>query len=204
MRGRGGAFAAVVMLSGVTAAGTGGCHLWRPQGNAASFAAGRLPASDVNPVPRDRIRVGGTLRWPLPEFPAQWNFHHVNGSKGVVDQVVQGMLPYLMRVDEKAVPRPVPDYLVSARVVPTRTGQVVTYRLNPQARWSDGRPIGYRDLAAQARALSGRDPRFQVSTVTGYRQIRSVVRGADDREVKVEFAGAYADWRSLFSPCTRP
>ncbi|WP_245623338.1 ABC transporter family substrate-binding protein [Spirillospora albida] len=163
-------------------------------------AAGALPASDIGPVPRDRVLTGGTLRWPLPEFPSQWNFHHVNGMKGVVEQVVQGALPFLMRADAQAVPRPVPEYLRSAHLTRTRNGQTVTYRLNPRARWSDGRPIGLRDFAAQARALSGHDPRFQVAAVTGYRQITRVERGEDDHVVKVTFAGTYADWRSLFSP----
>ncbi|MFD0686578.1 ABC transporter family substrate-binding protein [Actinomadura fibrosa] len=166
----------------------------------ATYASGRLPASDTNPQPRDRITNGGTLRWPLPEFPSQWNFNHVNGTKGVVEQVVQGALPYLMRSDRKAVPHPVPEYLESAKLRRTAHGQVVTYRLNPRARWSDGRPLGYRDFAAQVHALSGRDPRFQVSTVTGYRQVKRVVQGTGGNVVKVTFAGTYADWRSLFSP----
>ncbi|MQY02768.1 hypothetical protein ACRB68_08030 [Actinomadura sp. RB68] len=162
-------------------------------------AAGRLPASDVNPTARDRIHSGGTLRWPLPEFPAQWNFHQINGSRGVVDVVVRGLLPFLMRADARGVPHPVPEYVVSAEVTRTKPRQVVTYRLNKRARWSDGRPIGYRDFAAQAHALSGRDPRFQVANVTGYRQIARVERGRAG-EVKVTFDRPYADWRSLFSP----
>ncbi|GGP93027.1 ABC transporter substrate-binding protein [Actinomadura coerulea] len=165
-----------------------------------SNASGALPAADVNPTPRARVLNGGTLRWPLPEFPSQWNTNHINGAKGTVEHVVQGVLPYLMRADEKAVPHPVPEYLEAATVKRTRHGQTVTYRLNPRARWSDGRPIGYADFLAQAHALSGRDPRYEVSTVTGYRQIERVERGADEHEVEVTFDRTYADWRSLFSP----
>lgn len=163
-------------------------------------ASGRLPASDVNPAPRGRIAGGGTLRWALPEFPSQWNFNHVDGAKGAVEHVIQGVLPYLMRADERSVPHPVPEYLESAALKRTGRGQTVTYRLNPRARWSDGRPLGYADFAAQARALSGRDPRYEVSTVSGYRLIEHVERGALPNEVKVTFARTYADWRSLFSP----
>ncbi|MFB4311083.1 ABC transporter family substrate-binding protein [Actinomadura sp. GTD37] len=162
--------------------------------------SGRLPASDVNPAPRDRVVNGGTLRWPLPEFPSQWNFNHVNGTTGAVGHVVQGALPYLMRADEKAVPHPVPEYLESAALKRTGRGQTVTYRLNPRARWSDGKPIGYADFAAQAHALSGRDPRYEVSTVSGYRLIEHIGRGAGEHEVEVTFAQTYADWKSLFSP----
>ncbi|WP_433468205.1 ABC transporter family substrate-binding protein [Spirillospora sp. CA-128828] len=143
---------------------------------------------------------GGTLRWPLPEFPSQWNFNHVNGAKGAVARVIQGVLPYLMRADEKAVPHPVPEYLESATVKRSEHGQTVTYRLNPRAKWSDGRPIGYADFVAQAHALSGRDTRYEVSTVTGYRQIKRIERGATDHVVEVTFDQTYAEWRSLFSP----
>lgn len=163
-------------------------------------ASGRLPASDVNPTPRDRVVNGGTLRWPLPEFPSQWNFNHVNGTKGAVEHVIQGVLPYLMRADEKAVPHPVPEYLESATLKRTGRGQTVTYRLNPRARWSDGKPIGYADFAAQAHALSGRDPRYEVSTISGYRLIERIEQGADEHEIEVAFKQTYADWRSLFSP----
>ncbi|MFA1539289.1 ABC transporter family substrate-binding protein [Actinomadura monticuli] len=171
-----------------------------PEQRDVSNASGRLPASDVNPTPRDRVADGGTLRWPLPEFPSQWNFNHVNGMKGAVEHVVQGVLPYLMRADAKAVPHPVPEYLESATVKRTERGQIVTYKLNPRATWSDGRPIGYADFAAQAHALAGRDPRYEVSTVSGYRLIERVEPGAGGHEVKVTFAQTYADWRSLFSP----
>lgn len=185
------------VLLGSTLLGGTGC---RAPGASTSSASGALPAADVNPTPRARVLNGGTLRWPLPEFPSQWNTNHINGAKGAVEHVVQGVLPYLMRADEKAVPHPVPEYLESAMVRRTRHGQTVTYRLNPRARWSDGRPIGYADFLAQAHALSGRDSRYEVSTVTGYRQIERVERGADEHEVEVTFARTYADWRSLFSP----
>ncbi|TDC16606.1 ABC transporter family substrate-binding protein [Actinomadura bangladeshensis] len=163
-------------------------------------AFGQLPASDVNPTPRDRIVNGGTLRWPLPDFPSQWNFNHVNGTKGAVEHVIQGVMPYLMRADEKSVPHPVPEYLESATLKRTKHGQTVTYKLNPQAKWSNGSPLGYEDFVAQAHALSGRDSRYEVSTVSGYRLIKHIGRGIRPNEVKVTFAQAYADWRSLFSP----
>ncbi|WP_240489905.1 ABC transporter family substrate-binding protein [Actinomadura atramentaria] len=184
----------VGLLVAVSAGGCGDAAAPRP------FAGGGPPAFDVNPASRAEVRTGGTLRWPLAEFPAQWNVHHADGSKSAVGVVVRAVLPVLMRADADAVPRPVPEYLLSARVTRLRPRQVVTYRLNPRARWSDGRPIGAADFAAQARALSGADPRFRVATVTGYRQIARVSAGPDPGEVRVEFAQPYADWRSLFSP----
>ncbi|GLW62798.1 hypothetical protein Arub01_10420 [Actinomadura rubrobrunea] len=176
------------------------CGCDRPVAEPRRMDARKLPASDVNLTPRALVRDGGTLRWPVPEFPTQWNFYHVNGTKSVVSDVVQGLLPHVMRVDEKAVPRPVPEYVESAKVTWEGSEQVVTYRINPKARWSDGRPITYRDFAAQARALSGHDRRYQAAVTTGYRYIRRVERGSDDREAVVRFAKPFADWKALFSP----
>jgi peptide/nickel transport system substrate-binding protein len=160
----------------------------------------KLAAYDVNPVPREQVRSGGTLRWPLPEFPAQWNSNHANGAKGVVLNVIRGLLPVLMPTDEKGVPHPNPDYVLAAKVTRNTPQQVVTYTLNPRAVWSDGTPITYRDFAAQASALSGRDRRFQIASSTGYDQIARVARGRGDHQVVVTFARPFADWSGLFSP----
>jgi peptide/nickel transport system substrate-binding protein len=160
----------------------------------------RLPAYDINPVPRERVRDGGTLRRAIDKFPAQWNYHHVLGGTASLDDILRGLLPYPYRVDERGVPRPDPNYVIAAQVTAIAPRQVVTYTLNPRARWSTGLPITYRDYAAQAAALSGRDSRFQIGSASGYRQIAKVTRGADDFQVVVTFARPYADWPALFSP----
>ncbi|MFV2177087.1 ABC transporter family substrate-binding protein [Actinomadura sp. LOL_016] len=105
-----------------------------------------------------------------------------------------------MRADEKGVVHAIPEYLRSAEVKRTGHGQTVVYRLNPRARWSDGRSIGYRDFAVQARALSGHDSRYEIADDTGYRRIVRVEPGVNEDVVKVVFARPFADWRRLFSP----
>jgi peptide/nickel transport system substrate-binding protein len=164
----------------------------------------RLPAYDVNPEPRDRIRDGGTLRRAIDTFPVQWNYHHVLGATGSLDSILRGLLPYPFRADERGVPHPDPSYLIAARVTATTPRQVVTYTLNPRAAWSTGTPITYRDYAAQAAALSGRDPRFQIASAGGYRQIARVARGEDDFHVVITFDRPYADWPALFAPLYPP
>ena len=77
---------AVVLL--VLALANAGCSA---TGQGATHVPGQLAAYDINPTPRERVRDGGTLHWPLPEFPSQWNFNHVNGTKGVVEHVIQGV-----------------------------------------------------------------------------------------------------------------
>jgi peptide/nickel transport system substrate-binding protein len=159
-------------------------------------AASPVMAYDINPRPRDAVRDGGTLRWGIAGFPVQWNAGHVDGDQPDVRTVMGALLPRAFRSDERGRVTPDTDYVLAA----TAEGQVVTYRLNPKAAWSDGTPITWADYAAQWHAMSGKDPAYRAVAPIGYREIAGVARGRDDHEVRVTFARPFGDWRSLFSP----
>lgn len=190
---------AIVLLAAVACLGACG-PAEPPAGPEGTAQPAVPPAIDVNPVPREAVRDGGTLRRAIDEFPAQWNYHHVRGGTASLDDILRGLLPYPYRADAKGVPHPDPNYVTSAAVTATTPRQVVTYTLNPAARWSTGAPITFRDYAAQARALSGRDPRYEIGSASGYRRIAKVDRGVDDFHVVITFARPYADWPALFAP----
>ncbi|GAA5060328.1 peptide/nickel transport system substrate-binding protein [Thermocatellispora tengchongensis] len=187
--------ATVLVVSMVSLAGCG------EGGRAAAPAvSATLRAYDINPVPRGQVREGGTLRWGIDHYPSQWNLNHVNGRLPEVEAVMDALMPAPFRADERGIVAPDPDYLTRAEVTRGSPAQVVTLTLNPRARWSDGRPITWEDYHAQWRAMSGRDPAYQVAGTAGYRDIGSVARGAHDHQVVITFARPFADWRSLFTP----
>ncbi|PSL00975.1 peptide/nickel transport system substrate-binding protein [Murinocardiopsis flavida] len=157
----------------------------------------KLPAASVNQVDPATLADGGTLRWGINELPAQWNPHHANGNLATVQTVMGALLPSPWRTGSDADSAPDPDYVEDVDVR-TDPRQVVTLRLNPKARWSNGDPITWRDYAAMAEALSGRDPEFQVAGQTGYDRISSVRAGRDRFEVVVAFSKPFADYASLF------
>ncbi|MCW2899330.1 MAG: extracellular solute-binding protein family 5 [Streptosporangiaceae bacterium] len=193
-----GALAMALVAAGCGAPGPGRRSAWEP--------AAQLPTFDVNAVPREQLRTGGTLRWPIPELPRQWNLAHADvatgrpAAGGAAGEVLPGLMPYVMRCDEKGVPHPDPDYVTDVRLSRRAGRQVVTYTLNRRAVWSDGSPITYRDYAAQARALSGRGKRLRLGSVAGYDHVAKAERGSDDHQVIVSFARPLADWPELFSP----
>lgn len=176
----------------------------RPQppqgGESGPGAPPSLKAFDINPQPRDKVKDGGTLRWGINEFPTQWNRNHIDGNLAVAAQVSNALLPSPFRSNEKAEIAPDPDYLVDAKITDQDPKQVITYTLNPKAKWSDGKPITWEDYQAQWKALNGRNPDFRIVSSTGYQDIESVARGKDDYEVKVTFARPFGDWKSLFGP----
>ncbi|MEU8700650.1 ABC transporter family substrate-binding protein [Streptomyces sp. NPDC048680] len=154
---------------------------------------------DVAPAARTQVADGGTVNWAIDAMPATLNAFQADAD-GATTRITGALLPTLFPLDAQGRPRLNPDYLESAKVVGHEPRQVVLYRLNQQAVWSDGREIGAPDFVAQWRALSGKDSAFWTARNAGYERIEKIERGADDLEVKVTFAKPYADWRSLFSP----
>ncbi|WP_330453503.1 MULTISPECIES: ABC transporter family substrate-binding protein [unclassified Streptomyces] len=154
---------------------------------------------DVARAARAQIADGGKVTWAIDALPATLNAFQADADSATT-RITGALLPTLFPLDDKGRPQLNPDYLESAKVTETEPRQVVVYRLNQQAVWSDGREIGAPDFVAQWRALSGKDSAFWTARNAGYERIEKIERGSDDLEVKVTFAKPYADWRSLFSP----
>ncbi|HLU74154.1 MAG TPA: ABC transporter family substrate-binding protein [Nonomuraea sp.] len=159
-----------------------------------------VKAADLNLRPRDQVKEGGTLRWGIGEFPAQWNRNHIDGNLASAAVISDALLPSAFLSDGKARLSADRDYVLDARITRRNPRQVVTYTLNPKARWSDGRPITWADYRAQWEVMRGDDPAFHIVSATGYQDIAMVGRGKDDHEVVVTFARPFGDWQSLFSP----
>ncbi|MFE7326437.1 ABC transporter family substrate-binding protein [Streptomyces sp. NPDC057565] len=154
---------------------------------------------DVAPAGRGQVAEGGTVNWAIDAMPATFNAFQADAD-ATTTRITGALLPTLFPLDAKGTPRMNTDYLKSAKVVEREPRQVVLYRLNQQAVWSDGRDIGVPDFVAQWRALSGKDSAFWTARNAGYERIERIERGANDLEVRVTFAKPYGDWRSLFSP----
>ncbi|MGW8061688.1 ABC transporter family substrate-binding protein [Streptomyces ziwulingensis] len=158
-----------------------------------------LAEQDIASAARARIADGGTLRWAVDSVPDTLNTFQSDADT-TTTRVAQAVLPSMYRMDEAGRAVRDPEYLESAKVVETEPKQVVVYKLNQQAVWSDGREIGAADFAAQWRALSGKDSAYWTARNAGYDRIEKIERGAGDLEVRVTFSRPYADWKSLFTP----
>src|SRR5690606_15116091 len=84
--------------------------------------------------------------------------------------------------------------------VTTEPEQVVTLTLNPEATWSTGEPITWRDYASMAEALSGEDAEYQALGAAGYDRIAEVRKGEDEYQLVIVFDRPFADCRALSSP----
>ncbi|TSB21150.1 ABC transporter family substrate-binding protein [Streptomyces benahoarensis] len=156
-------------------------------------------AQDIAAAPRGRVANGGTVRWAVDALPSTLNAFHTDADAATY-RVTGAVLPSLFTLDRSGTPQRNADYLTAADLTTREPRQVVVYKLNPKARWSDGRPIGAADFVAQWKALRGTDHAYWTARNSGYDRIAKVEQGAGPHEVKVTFAKPYADWRALFTP----
>ncbi|MFC7644336.1 ABC transporter family substrate-binding protein [Streptosporangium lutulentum] len=140
------------------------------------------------------------MKLALSQFQAQWNYNQVNGTNDSTDQVIEPLLPAIGITNDKAEVVNNPDYVTEWKMELTDGVEVVTYKINDKAKWSDGTPITYKDFQAQWKALNGKDKKYQVSSTDGYDRIKSVEKGATDQDVVVTFDKNYPDWKGLFLP----
>jgi peptide/nickel transport system substrate-binding protein len=156
-------------------------------------------SQDIAPAARDVVRDGGTLHWAIDAVPPTLNTFQADAD-AAGDRIAGAVLPVLFTLDEHGRPQRNDDYLAAADVVEREPKQVVRYRIDKSAKWSDGRPIDVTDFRAQWKALSGKDRAYWTARNAGYDRIQKIARGRDSREVRVTFAKPYTDWQSLFTP----
>ncbi|MEU5208225.1 ABC transporter family substrate-binding protein [Streptomyces sp. NPDC020742] len=156
-------------------------------------------SQDIAPAPRGELKNGGTLRWAVDTVPGTLNAFQADAD-ATTTRITGAVLPSMFTVDANGTPQRNADYLDAAEISAREPKQVVTYKINPKARWSDGKPITAADFLAQWTALRGKDNAFWTARNAGYDRISKVAQGANSREVKVTFARPYADWQSLFTP----
>lgn len=162
-------------------------------------ATGPVRAIDVDATPVADLKDGGTVTWSLDDFPTQWNVNQTDGNEESANNVMNALMPHPTVSDAHGNLSFDPDYWLSAKVVST-SPEKVEYRLNPAAKWSDGKPITVSDFQAQWRALSGGTPGFHAASTRGYDRIAAVAKGKDVFDVVVTFRKPLAEWQGLFNP----
>jgi peptide/nickel transport system substrate-binding protein len=113
------------------------------------------------------------------------------------------VLPQVYRVYPDFTVKPDNDLIVGEPSTETTNGkQVITYKINPAAAWSDGDPLDAKDFEFSWRLQRSADPAKggcpDVISTTGYDQIESVEGADNDKTVTVTLK-PFVDWKSLFA-----
>ncbi|MGH3615571.1 MAG: ABC transporter family substrate-binding protein [Pseudonocardia sp.] len=134
-------------------------------------------------------------------------FQDYNNNTGAANSLANVyVLPLLQPspyfVDEQLNLRVDKDYMDAITVVSTNP-QVVEWKWRQDAVWSDGRPVGCKDmyllwLAANTTVRNGAAQLFD-SAPTGYDRISKLDCTPDGKTVTATFSTPFADYRGLFS-----
>jgi len=125
-----------------------------------------------------------------------FNPHAIADFSQATQAVAALVLPSVFVVQPDGSTATDPDVVDSAAVT-SLDPFTVTYTLDRKASWSDGTPITAEDFSYLRDQLIA-----QPATVdpAGYRLIRQIRSRDAGKTVEVEFATAFADWPSMFSP----
>lgn len=152
---------------------------------------------DINPQPVSKLKQGGTFVWAVNQMPDNFNTSHIDGNEVGASYIMGGALPSFFYVDNKGALQLDKNYATSVTLVKQKP-QTVSYVINPNAKWSDGKPVGLADFVGQWKAQNGSNEAFEVVSTTGYEDIKSVKKGKKSGEVVVVFSKLYPDWKGLF------
>jgi peptide/nickel transport system substrate-binding protein len=158
--------------------------------------------NQINPVPYDQVKQGGTLHYALNGKIVQFNYNETDGTNSVNFNLISALMPTLFNTDAANNFTYNPDYLTGEPKLTTVGGhQTVTYEINPKAKWQGGTAISAADFTAEWKANNGKDTRYKYASTQGWSDVTDVVQGpAGPQEVVVTFDKNYGDWKRLFSP----
>ncbi len=157
----------------------------------------------------------GTITYAAEQDFTTYNNGTADGNAFANTLVLNPIQPSPFYFDDKAAFVMDKNLMVSAEAA-SGTPQVVTYKLNPKAVWSDGVAIDCKDfylswLSFNGKALTknpdgtnkkdadGKDiPLFTPASTTGYEQISKVDCQDTGKTIVVTYDTPFADWKGLF------
>jgi ABC-type transport system substrate-binding protein len=116
------------------------------------------------------VREGGTVRVAAFFEPSGFNPNTSEDSGPGLQDVAVTMYPSVFRVHPDFSARLDQTFMVAAELT-GHDPQTITYRIRPEARWSDGVPITAHDFRYLWQHLNGTNPRTDAVTITGYERI---------------------------------
>ncbi|MCH9274823.1 ABC transporter family substrate-binding protein [Bifidobacterium amazonense] len=162
---------------------------------------GTLPTPDVsktynNPQERDNIKDGGTLTLGTT-YTANWNSLNTDGNTLYMGTFWQLYMPQLWDYTADGEVSPNPDFLSKVEVT-SSDPLVVTYDINPKAKWNDGTDITWKDFESTWKTSNGKDANYTPASTDGYDKIASVKAGTSDKQAVVTFSEPYYPYQALF------
>ncbi|MGA8850760.1 MAG: ABC transporter family substrate-binding protein, partial [Aeromicrobium sp.] len=150
------------------------------------------------PVDRERVAAGGTLRLATPALPENFNPQHSSNGESEVDRLLDPTVGSAVRITADGGWEVDPDYAREVEIV-DRKPLTIRVEMNRKAVWQDGTPIVARDMVAFWKAQNGSDPKFEVRSTQGFDEIDDVTPDGKFAYT-VTFDAPTTDWPRYIYP----
>lgn len=162
-----------------------------------------LKPIDYTKASYDQLKDGGELHFSITELTAQGNIFQQDST--LYSNVIWNWYnPQVILFDDSFEPQINPDYLSGIKEETKDGKTVVTYTINPNAKWNDGTPIDWTAFETTWIINNGKDKNYAPNSTDGYQDIESVTRGANDKEAVVTFDKIYVWYYGLFNNLAYP
>ncbi len=192
-----------VALGGALALVMSGCAAGGESGNNGGGEKETVTGADYNPQPRENLKEGGEVTFPIGEITPQMNVNH---SDGTVDTATlwEWYNPQTILMTPEGEAEPNPNYLEDWTTEVKDDKTVVTFTINPKAVWNDGSPIDWTAYENTWKALRSTEEGYVPNSTDGYSLVESVEKGKDDRQAVVTYKQVYPWTDGLFWHLVNP
>ncbi|MGF2947828.1 ABC transporter family substrate-binding protein [Microbacterium alcoholitolerans] len=148
-------------------------------------------AADYNPQPRENLKEGGTVNFPINEIPEQLNAFHGDGSADTA-RVAAWYMPQILLQEPDGTPYKHDAYLDAWDIDTVDGNTQITFTFTEEATWNDGTPMDWTAIDATWKASRSTEEGFVPNATDGYKEIEKVEQGDTPKTAIVTFNGEFA------------
>ncbi|MGX1694433.1 ABC transporter family substrate-binding protein [Microbacterium keratanolyticum] len=194
----------VIALGGALALAISGCAAGGGStGGGEGTAPVEVKAADYNPQPRENLKEGGAVTFPINEITPQMN--PMNGDASAdTTRLASWFQPQVLLMKDDGTPYKNDAYLDAWDFAVEDGKTVLKFTFTDKATWNDGTPMDWTAIEATWVANRSFDEGFTPNATDGYKEIEKVEMGASEKEAVVTFKGEFAWPQMLFTQILHP
>ncbi|GAA1737411.1 ABC transporter family substrate-binding protein [Microbacterium paludicola] len=181
----------------LTLAGCAGGGNGNGNDGAGEEAPQTIEGADYNPQPRENLEQGGEVVFPISEITPQMNVNHSDGSVDTAT-IWEWYNPQTILMSPEGEASANPNYLTGWEAEEVDGKTVVTFTINPEAKFNDGTPFTWESYKVTWEANRSSEEGYLPNSTDGYSLIESVEQGDDEYQAVVTFSQVYPWWQGLF------
>ena len=191
---------AAALLSVAACGGSNSAPGSSGSGGSGSSNGAVLPNTAWKTASYDSVKQGGTLVQAVGQLPTNYNQLQANDGLGDTITIENPAISQTgVKFSSDGKWEVDPNYIESAKLI-SKSPQKIQVKLNPKAVWSDGKPITYTDVVNFWKAYNGKNPKYEILSDAGWRDIKSIDKGASDYEYTITYSKVNADWPNSMYP----